>query len=631
MRLFFLSVSLFLFFISSAQEYQAFSLDKTLTKNADAVVRLDEMYVSIDSHQSMIVSSKRVVTVLNEDGKEHIHALAYYDDNHKINQLSAIIYNAQGDEIKKFKKKDFIDQSASGNGTLYSDNRVKYMRYTPIAYPYTVVLEKSYETSDTAFIPKWYFLDGYNVSTEKTKYTFDLKVNIPFRFKENNLEEFGITVKKNDNKLIYSAENLSALKSEPYAADFSSFGPNVKFALEKFHLKGVDGQASNWEEFGVWIYNSLLTGQDVLSSSAKAKVMQLVAGISDPKEKVKKVYDYVQNNTRYISVQLGIGGWQPISAEEVDRVKYGDCKGLTNYTMALLKEVGIESYYTVVYADAGKRDLDPEFPSLQGNHVFLNVPLETEEMWLECTNQEVPANYLGTFTDDRYVLKVTPRGGELVKSRKYEDVENKQKTKANLIINSSGTITGQVNITSEGIQYNQKYGLTRNKENELEKHYKEYWSYVTNLRINKTDFENDKNNISILENVTISVEDYVSMAGDRWLVVPNMFNRYGNIPKRIRNRNREVELKRGFIDEDEFIFEIPENMEIETLFTPIDFTTDFGEYMAEAEKISENKIKYKRRFLFKSGKYSKDRYNEFRDFIKQIARHDNNKIVLIKK
>jgi len=172
--------------------------------------------------------------------------------------------------------------------------------------------------------------------------------------------------------------------------------------------------------------------------------------------------------------------------------------------MALLKEVGIESYYTIVYADSPKRDLDPEFPSLQGNHVFLNVPLETEEMWLECTNQEVPADYLGTFTDDRYVLKVTSEGGQLVKSRKYEDIENKQLTKANVRIDSQGVISGFVKITSKGVQYDQKYRLARKKENELEKHYKEYWDYVTNIKIDKVEFENDKNTISILENVSIS-------------------------------------------------------------------------------------------------------------------------------
>ena len=106
MRLLLVLSFLFISFISTAQSsYQALVIDEALTKNADAVVRLDEMYVSVENHKSMLVTSKRVVTVLNEDGEEHIHALAYYDDNQKIEKLSAIIYDASGGELKKYKKK----------------------------------------------------------------------------------------------------------------------------------------------------------------------------------------------------------------------------------------------------------------------------------------------------------------------------------------------------------------------------------------------------------------------------------------------------------------------------------------------------------------------------------------------
>ena len=71
--------------------------------------------------------------------------------------------------------------------------------------------------------------------------------------------------------------------------------------------------------------------------------------------KAKKIYQYVQDNTRYISVQVGIGGMQPITAKEVDLVKYGDCKGLTNYTKSLLDIVGVKSNYTRLYASASNQ------------------------------------------------------------------------------------------------------------------------------------------------------------------------------------------------------------------------------------------------------------------------------------
>ncbi|MEM8999698.1 MAG: DUF3857 domain-containing protein [Bacteroidota bacterium] len=606
------------------------SIPDRLLENADAVVRLDNMEVIVTDYNAMIVTATRAVTVLNENGNKYVHAYAYYDDNQKITDLSAVVYNHNGSEIEKFKERDFLDHSASGDATLYSDDRVKYLRYTPISYPYTIIFKKAYKTPDTAFLPNWYFLDGYGVSTQKSEYTLHVQCEVPFRFKENNLEAFGVQGEHSEKRRYYHAENISAIKREPYAPSFSEFSPNVRFALEKFHLKGVDGQAKNWEEFGKWIYTSLLTGQDELDEATILKIKELVSGVDDPKEKVKRIYGYVQNNTRYISVQLGIGGWKPISAREVDRVKYGDCKGLTNYTKALLKEVGIESFYTVVYADSPRRDIDPDFPALQGNHAFLNVPLADEELWLECTSQEVPVNYLGTFTDNRYVLKVTAQGGKLVKTGKYEDVQNFQSTKANLTVDEAGAIQAKVTIASKGIKYNQKYRLVKKKSEEIETHYKEYWDYVNNLKIQYVDFQNNKDGIELVEKVQVKAENYISNAGGKWLFSPNMFNRNQYVPKRTRQRKNSVVVQRGYLDEDEFVITLPSNIRVETLLPPQELTTDFGEYKIEMEKISATEIRYKRRLLIKSGIFPKERYDEFREFRKKVARSDNSKIVLIK-
>ncbi len=631
MRLFFC----FLFFTTilltaQNQKYSYAGISKDLLENSDAVVRLDQMTVTIEAHNFMQVSSKRVVTILNENGQKHLNAYAFYDDNSKIKTLSAFVYDGNGKEIKKIKEKDFVDQSASGDGTLYSDSRVKFLRYTPINYPYTIEFEKTYTTADTAFLPHWYFLDDYRVSTEKSEFIFDLQSEIAFRKKEQNFEEYDILREGSGSRLRYTAENINAIEEEDFSPEFSEFTPSIKFALEKFHLKGVDGNAKTWNDYGKWIYNSLLSGQEKLEISTINKVKGLVSGIVDPKEKIKKVYEYVQNNTRYISVQLGIGGWMPISAQEVDRVKYGDCKGLTNYTMALLKAVGIQSFYTVVYADARQRSLDVDFPSLQGNHVFLNVPLADQEVWLECTSQVVPADYLGTFTDNRYVLKVAPESGDLIKSRAYQNEDNWQLTKANISIFEDSSILANVEIVSAGIQYDEKFRLPLKNEQERESHYKEYWDYVNDIRLKDISYENDKDKIQIKEKVSLSSNSYLSKAGDKVLFAPNMFNRNSFVPKRYRNRKHDIIIKRGYLDEDEFRITLPKTYKVESLLSPFELVTEFGEYAISIERLEDNQLLYKRKLLIKSGKYSKNKYEDFRNFRKKIASTDNSKIILIK-
>ena len=117
----------------------------------------------------------------------------------------------------------------------------------------------------------------------------------------------------------------------------------------------------------------------------------------------------MQDRTRYIGVQVGIGGIQPIAANQVDRVGY-EIAGSDKLHKALLNVVGVKSYY--VHVEAGTDDnisLENDFASLaQGNHVILNIPNGNIDIWLECTSRTSPFGFLGDFTDDRDVLVITP-------------------------------------------------------------------------------------------------------------------------------------------------------------------------------------------------------------------------------
>ncbi len=616
---------------SYSQNYSVTEIPKEMLENADAVVRHHKTTITVEAQDKMRIVTKRVVTVLNENGNEHLNAYAFYEKNDNVSEIEAIVYNGQGEEIKKIKKRDFMDQSAIGNGTLYADSRVLALDYTPIQYPYTIAFTKEYITPNTAFIPSFVFIDDYRVSVELAEFTLSMEANIPFRFQERGFGDYPIQSSSTNKSLQYVAKNLKALTYEPMSPSFRDFAPRVDLALNHFHLEGVDGSAKTWEELGHWMFNELLMHQDELDENTIKQINDLVKGIEDPIEKIRKVYGYVQDNTRYISVQLGIGGWQPISAMEVDKVKYGDCKGLTNYTKALLDAVGISSYYTVVYAGSRKRDLDEAFPSMQGNHVILNVPLQEKEVWLECTSQITPVDFLGTFTDNRNVLKVTPEGGKLVRTRAYPDEENYQYTAAEIYLNNNRNITGTATITSTGTQYDQKYWRESYTKLEQEKFYKEHWGYVKGLSIGGVTYTNDKNTVQFTEEVKVDAIGYLTTAGDNLMFAPNVFNRNLAVPDRVRNRKRELVIDRGYLDEDEFTIHLPENYVPETWVQSATEESKFGTYSILITPKGPKSLLYKRKLLIKSGKFPKEDYEAYREFRKKVARYDNSKIILTKK
>ncbi len=616
--------------IAQKTQYQSVVLDENLIKNANAVVRLDETDIKLLSSDRMAVKSRTVTTVFRKAGKNAIKNYVYYDSEIKLDEFEAIIYDAFGNQVDRIKKKDFKDVSAVSSISLYEDSRIKYFEYIPLSYPYTIDFFYSYQTSNTTFIPKWTPVDDYLVGVVKSQYSFEYPEGTNVRKLEKNFDGYAISNKSSGNVLIYEAINIPGLKKEMISPSFSDTKPQLILALDKFHLEGIDGEASDWKSFGKWRYDRMLAGRDALSPATVAKIKDLLQGITDPVEKAKVVYKYVQDNTRYISVQLGIGGWMPIAAEEVDRVKYGDCKGLTNYTRALLKSQGIESYYTVVWAGNDKRNIERDFASMQGNHIILNIPNGGNDIWLECTSQKIPFGFLGDFTDDRDVLVITPEGGTIKHTPAYLDSANKKMTRAEVIITPQGHLKSDVVISSQGIQYDKHSSISMLTDQERDKYYKEYWGNINGLKINEIKLNNDKDAVAYVENISLEAQSYASKVADDMLIRLNPFDANNFVPDRYRNREQDFEVARGYLDEDIYTITIPESYKIGVLPEPKIIETKFGTYSMQIAKQGSNDLLYTRKLLIRRGRYANEEYNLYRDFRRTVAKADNLKIILSK-
>jgi transglutaminase-like putative cysteine protease len=608
-------------------------IPKELKQNANAIVRISKTTIDVLDTDDMIISVERTVTVLNKLGNNSIGAVVGYDDNSRINKLEAFVYDAFGNEIKKIKKNDFVDVSAVDGATLYSDSRVKYFEYTPITYPYTVCFSYQKKTSSTGFLPNWSPIEGYSVSIENNSYQVNLKKGTA-RIKEKFFDGFEINKSIDERKIYYTIKNVEAIKYESSSPSLQEYKPIALVALNDFKTDGVNGSYKDWKEFGFWMTNALLKDRNSIDDVTKNKVLSLVSGVENPLEKAKIVYQFMQDKTRYISVQVGIGGIQPIAASEVDRLGYGDCKGLTNYTKALLDLVGVTSYYTHVEAGAyNKVSFDKDFASLeQGNHVILNIPNNKEDIWLECTSQTMPFGFLGDFTDDRDVLVVTPEGGIIKRTASYKDDVNLQTTNAAIELTVSGDVIAKLHIVSKGIQYDTKFQLESFTENELIKNYKSNrWNYNNNLEVTSFKLLNDKENVVFTEDLELSIKNYASINENEYLFRVNVFNVESYIPKRYRTRNLPLKINRGYKDIDAYIIKIPATHQLEYLPEFKEISTKFGTYSVSFNKIDETTFSYKKSILIKEGMYPKEDYELYRDFRRSIVKAEGLRIALIKK
>ena len=140
-----------------------------------------------------------------------------------------------------------------------------------------------------------------------------------------------------------------------------------------FAVKGTDAQ---WRTIGLW-HDRLEEHRTDPTPEIAAKAQELAAGAPDLYTKLSRITDYIQKNVRYFVIMRGIGGWQAHYAADVYRNRYGDCKDKTTLLISMLQAIGIRAYY--LHVDSERGTVDPETPSLAGNHIITAIELPDGE------------------------------------------------------------------------------------------------------------------------------------------------------------------------------------------------------------------------------------------------------------
>lgn len=597
-------------------------------ENANTIKISDFQTIEYKSYNKVISSNKYVVLVLNEIGFNALDLSENYNKSNKIKNLNVTVYNSSGVKVKKFGKADFKDRSLLDDSTMFSDSRLLFLDYTPTAYPFVLEYECETESVNTAFLNAWSPISRLHETVLEAKLeiikTPEFEVNLKFQ----KLEEFNVEKLDSSTKTIFTAKNIMAIKPEAYA-DYSKEFPFVKMYLNKASLEGYELNMTSWDEFGKMFYDYFIKDNGTISDKTKLKLDNIISANDSKLDKIKKIYKYVQDNTRYVSVQVGIGGWKPMEVSDVEKYGYGDCKALSNFTRSLLKAYDVESYYTVIYG-GDKRKLDEEIVSMQGNHAILAVPNDENYIFLECTSQTNPFSYLSDFTSNRNAFIIKPNGSEIVKTSEYKTENNKQFTTSKVTVLENGSITGNAEIISKNIQYKNVSHLETKSLKEQMDYYKNHFDHLNSFEISNLKFNNDREHFSFAETFSFKAENYYEKSLNSIILPLNVLNRFTTIPSKYRNKKFSFEIEYGFTDADEIEITLPANFSITQLPEKISLKDKFGEYTASVT-FEKNKLIYKRKLIINEGIYAKEDYETYRKFYEQISKSDNIKIIIDQK
>lgn len=609
------------------------AIPEELKKNVDVVIREDQMTFTISSRSRASLRVYEAVTIFNDKGKRYATKVIGYDKLSKVTSFKGVAYDADGNVIKKLKSSDIYDQSAFDGFSLYSDNRLKAAEMTQGAYPYTVEFEYEVEYKYLFMIPGYVLLPEERMSVQHSSYELIYPKELKPRFKTLNLEkEPTISVLKDGSESSrWDFENVKPAKFESNGPPHADLVTSIMTAPTTFEFDGYLGTMNSWNEFGVWI-NSLNKGRNVLPEESKQKVLELTANKKTTEEKVKVLYEYMQNRTRYVSIQLGIGGFQPFEAAVVDKTGYGDCKALSNYMVSMLEVANIKAHYALIRAGREAPEMKEEFPSSQFNHAVVAVPNGKDTLWLECTSQTNPFGYIGTFTGDREALIITDNGAQVVHTTSYPEELNVQNRSADVYIGNTGDAKAKIKTVYSGLQYeNDNLDGILNNQYDLQKRWVMNTTDIPSFDVTSFRFENKKGKIpSAIVNLDLSLKKFASVSGKRLMLTPNLMNRSKFIPERLENRKTDIVEDFGYIDYDTIRYHIPDEIYPEVLPQPAKISSKFGEYES-SYTLDQGLVVYTRRIKINKGRFPAASYPEYVDFYKSINRADNAKLVFLTK
>jgi hypothetical protein len=393
-------------------------------------------------HGNKITVENLVEILIPNKESNHLGSFSLpYSKHDKLKIVEAAIYDQAGTRIRKLKSSEIFDHSMFSQVAFYNDMMVKSFRLTHDKYPYVVRVNYTTTTKQYTSLAFWIPYHDVSVATKEAILTLivpngtELGIKTSGKFTYKKIEQPKTTEHR------WQISNLEALESELLIPETLAFAPYVIVNPKEFHY-GINGSLESWKSLGEWI-TKLNDNSEELTEKEKRVVDRLLEGVADNREKIRILYHYLQDNTRYVNVMLGVGGLKTHPATYVCENKYGDCKALSNYMKSLLKYAGIKAHYTIIQSNEKIRPVDKDF-AYQGafNHVITCIPMETDTIWLENTAKSFPFNYIGTSNQNRMVLVADGASSHLIKTPALSiaDVQNATTYSFNLKKDGSGQV-----------------------------------------------------------------------------------------------------------------------------------------------------------------------------------------------
>lgn len=592
-----------------------------------AVIEESVVDVECMSPTHVVKHFREVTTILSEQGASLATFVCSCSKNDKLTGFKGMVSDATGRVIRKLKESEL--QKTEYSPYLAIDDYRMFLDYTPPVYPITISYEWTIESRDNLIeFPRFCPQTDYDISVKKASYRLKAPKSMNVRYALQHIDK-EVTVSdlsSTTQLLTLEVSDMPIIKQETYSRPFRERMPMAWFAPTDFVYYGTRGSLGSWADYGRWEY-SLIQGQDVLPDAVRRELHQLTDTMKTDREKVEALYKRLEKTTRYVAILLGIGGQKPAPAASVSKSGYGDCKGLSNYMRAMLKEVGIASNYTTISTD--NRRFMPDFASVgQMNHVILQVPLANDTLWLECTNPQLPLGYVHDDIAGHDAIEVSEQGGRLVRLPVYADSTNLMRTSITIDMNAEGAADMTVCQQTFNQQYEDHIPLLKMDEKDRQKVFLRM-VHVPQAEVNMLKVSQVPSAAQMTLDAKVRSNKYATQTGQRLFVPVCPIHQGYTVPQSSDGRQEDIWMNHGYLDEDDITLTIPEGYVIEARPKDVSMEYPFATFSSTLQVVG-NTIHVKNRLLKRSGTFDKSLFPQLAEFFSTVSNAYSQKIVLKK-
>ena len=569
-----------------------------------------------------------LIKIFNERGKEEFaEAQVGYDSTYEKVELDFARVIKPDGTVSDVGSRHIRDVSKYTEFPLYSNARVFIISFPEVTEG--VIVEYRVKVTNNYLINKKDFNLSYPVQAGEPVLAADFTLKCPkdrpvhLKYLNEKYNSFKVALKpqteEKEGFLIYKWQfsNIPQITPEPRMPAQVTINPSVLIST-----------FGSWKSIYEWWWQ-LAKDKIAADNNIKEEVKKIIEGKKNDREKASAIYNFCAQHIRYVAVEYGQAGYEPHSAADIFKNRYGDCKDQAILLVTMLKEAGLVAY-PVLIPTKEDYDLDEDFPSAMFNHCIAALLLDGKLIFMDPTAETCSFEDLPAGDQSRHVLVFEEKGYQTKETPLFPAKRNLLKQELKIKVNEDSSITGEKINYSYGIyDQAQRYWLLYTQPELIKETLKEKIQEISiGAKLIQYKIKNpDDLDIPVVLSYDFSGSEYFTAAGPLRLL-PQLS---GIDTSFVASDTRKYDIDFGILDTKEYLFEIdiPGNFTVKYIPESLSRESPWMDYKLEYQR-QDNKIKFKQILELKKTLVQSSDYAVFKKFYEELGRVLKQRIVLEK-